>query len=137
MDKSSFPGENTILYPWIIFSIIMLFGIILLKSDDFKQNISQKSTSILSLTPNPTITVKKRIFSIQEVSMHSSDNDCLIILKKKVYDATSFIKKIKGFLVTCGKDNTSLYETTLKQYPQYSQTIESALTQFEIGEIEE
>lgn len=52
--------------------------------------------------------------SMEEVSGHSSVNDCWIVINGEVYDVTGFITSHPGgnaILEGCGKNATTLFET--------------------------
>lgn len=51
---------------------------------------------------------------IESVSMHSSEEDCWMVIGGAVYDVTEFVASHPGrdtILEGCGKDATSLFET--------------------------
>lgn len=56
------------------------------------------------------------IYSLEEISQHSSPNDCWFAIHDKVYDATPFVISAHhpggdAILAGCGKDATTLFET--------------------------
>lgn len=56
---------------------------------------------------------ESKSFSINEVANHNSESDCWMVVKDKVYDATSFVVNHPGgpaILKGCGMDATKLFE---------------------------
>lgn len=60
-------------------------------------------------------------FTLEEVMKHSTVNDCWIAVYGKVYDVTNFIRSHPGgmgIINGCGKDMTSLFDSTHAQRPK-------------------
>ena len=53
-------------------------------------------------------------FSLQEVALHNSPTDCWLIIRKKVYNVTPWIRRHPGgdlLLVKAGRDCTYLFDS--------------------------
>ncbi|MBR9680748.1 MAG: cytochrome b5 domain-containing protein [Candidatus Altiarchaeota archaeon] len=63
---------------------------------------------------NTVVEVKElQIYTLSDVSTHSTQGDCWIVLSGKVYDVSEFTSHPGGeaILEGCGKDATTLFET--------------------------
>ncbi|MBW3003806.1 cytochrome b5 domain-containing protein [Candidatus Woesearchaeota archaeon] len=59
-------------------------------------------------------TTPAQTFSIEQISHHSTADDCWLLIDGKVYEVTEFIPSHPGgqaLLQGCGSDATELYET--------------------------
>ena len=64
------------------------------------------------ITPVPekekSISIKKKVFTMEEVKKHDKESDCWIVVNGEVIDATSFLNKHPGgkqvLLLWAGKD---------------------------------
>jgi len=78
----------------------------------------------------------KKTYSFEEVQTHNSKQSCWSAIRGKVYDLTSWISNHPGgekaILSICGKDGT---EAFVNQHGGKNKP-EKALSQFEIGEIQ-
>ena len=78
----------------------------------------------------------KKTYSFEEVQTHNSKQSCWSAIRGKVYDLTSWISNHPGgekaILRICGKDGT---EAFVNQHGGKNKP-EKALSQFEIGEIQ-
>jgi len=76
-----------------------------------------------------------KFYSLKEVETHNSKESCWSIIRKSVYDLTSWINRHPGgekaILSICGKDGTQFFEN---QHGG-AEKPEKILSQFEIGKI--
>jgi len=79
-------------------------------------------------------------FNLEEVSKHSTKDDCWIVIDQKVYDVTGFVNSHPGgkaILEGCGKDATELFETRpMGSGTAHSQNARNRLDKYYIGEFE-
>lgn len=57
---------------------------------------------------------QKKTFSMSEIAIHNSKNDCWTVISGDVYDLTKFINRHPGgdeILRACGTDATSLFNS--------------------------
>lgn len=55
-----------------------------------------------------------RVISLDEVAQHNTQDDCWLIIHRKVYDVTSYIPKHPGgamIYVKAGGDSTQLFDS--------------------------
>ena len=81
-----------------------------------------------------------KAYTINEVSLHLTAEDCWIAIEGKVYDVSPFIADQKhpggaAILQGCGKDGTELYNDRPNGSGAHSQTARSFLPNFYIGEL--
>ncbi|XP_050235976.1 cytochrome b5 [Mercurialis annua] len=80
----------------------------------------------------PTIT---KLYSMPEVSQHSTKNDCWIVIDGKVYDVSSYLDEHPGgddvVLATTGKDATDDFEDA-----GHSDDAKNLMESFCIGELD-
>ncbi len=78
-------------------------------------------------------------YSLEEVSLHSTPQDCWMIFDNKVYDITNFISfHPGGNIITewCGKDATIVFSTKAKDPPiPHSASATTRREQYNIGEL--
>ena len=63
---------------------------------------------------NTTGNTQHAPYTLADVSMHSTADDCWLVIHGKVYDVTTWIPQHPGgnaILEGCGKDATDLFET--------------------------
>lgn len=71
------------------------------------------STLLLSACTSTPPTTSPKIYTLNEVSMHTVKTDCWMIVNQKVYDVTKFIPTHPGgksIIKGCGIDATLLFE---------------------------
>ncbi|KAJ4209664.1 hypothetical protein NW759_013311 [Fusarium solani] len=75
-----------------------------------------------------------RSFTLQDVAKHDSANDPYMVIRNKVYDCTSFLKKHPGgeevLLEVAGTDATEAYDEV-----GHSEDADEILEQLYLGEI--
>ncbi|CAG8603506.1 3283_t:CDS:2 [Scutellospora calospora] len=80
-------------------------------------------------------TTNNKKYSINQVEKHNAEGDCWIIIDKKVYDCTKFLKVhpggIDAILINAGKDVTDEFNAI------HSNRARSKLTNFYIGDLSE
>ncbi len=77
--------------------------------------------------------------SSEELSKHSTKDNCWLAIKGKVYDVTSFINSHPGgetIIEGCGKDATTLFLNRPGGKGPHPPRAQSLLPQYEIGELE-
>ncbi|CAH8352299.1 unnamed protein product [Eruca vesicaria subsp. sativa] len=76
-----------------------------------------------------------RVFTLGEVSKHSSNQDCWIVIDGKVYDVTKFLDDHPGgddvILTSTGKDATDDFEDV-----GHSSTAKAMLDEYYVGDID-
>ncbi|VVB15388.1 unnamed protein product [Arabis nemorensis] len=76
-----------------------------------------------------------KVFTLSEVSQHSSPKDCWIVIEGKVYDVTKFLDDHPGgddvILTATGKDATDDFEDV-----GHSSTAKAMLDEFYVGDID-
>lgn len=82
-------------------------------------------------------------YTMDEVSAHSTSNDCWTVINDNVYDITPYVQSHPGgseILRSCGKDGTGLFNT--RKTPEgddvgsgtpHSSSARDTLKQFQIG----
>ncbi|KAK4775529.1 hypothetical protein SAY87_023490 [Trapa incisa] len=77
----------------------------------------------------------KKVFTLTEVSQHSSSNDCWLIIEGKVYDVTRFMEDHPGgdevLLSSTAKDATDDFEGI-----GHSNTAKAMMDEFYVGDID-
>jgi hypothetical protein len=91
-------------------------------------------------------TIPDETFSAQEVSKHSSEDDCWTIINNVVFDITPYIPRHPGgeeILRACGQDGSSLFNARRTEDgekvgfgDEHSQRAASQLADFAIGSLE-
>ncbi|PKA57805.1 Cytochrome b5 [Apostasia shenzhenica] len=78
---------------------------------------------------------KAEVFTLAEVSKHSSREDCWLIINGKVYDVTKFLEDHPGgdevLLAATGKDATDDFEDV-----GHSATARAMMNEYFVGEID-
>ncbi|KAK4748998.1 hypothetical protein SAY87_026447 [Trapa incisa] len=76
-----------------------------------------------------------KIFTLAEVSEHSSSTDCWLVIEGKVYDVTKFLEDHPGgdevLLASTGKDATDDFEDV-----GHSSTAKAMMDKFYVGNID-
>ena len=131
-------SENILLFALAI--LIIVFSVILSKIMFFpKTGNNIKVIKKTAAVKNNSL----KEFTVIEVEKHNTPNNCFIIVNKNVYNATSIMPIIKNMKVPnlkipenpCGKDNTEMFNSILKQYPNYSGEIKNYLKNYLIGKL--
>ncbi len=103
---------------------------------DTAQNI-EVTTPSTSVTPSSGIMSDLKNYTMDEVALHNSKEDCWLVLSGKVYDVTAMIDKHGGgdaILEGCGRDATELFETRpMGSQTPHSQKARDMAKNFEIG----
>ena len=79
-------------------------------------------------------------YSLEEISLHNSPEDCWLVLHGMVYDVTGFDTTHPGgeaILLGCGTDATDLFEERPTDGSTHSDTAREFLPNFYIGDLSE
>lgn len=97
------------------------------------------SNSSGNVNPNSSGDIPSgKTFTAAEVSTHSSESDCWMIISAKVYNVTTYINKHPGgndILAGCGKDATAMFESRPDSGAPHSRSAESLLESYYIGDL--
>ena len=91
-------------------SLVVLVAIsffLFLRPESDKQSLQQQTTTTDSAT-----TIEPNIYTLEEVSKHSTKEDCWTVIEGRVYDITSYIPRHPGggnILSACGTDGTAFF----------------------------
>jgi len=115
-------------------------------SDNQKQQIQSLEAPINSVNnqkiigkpsqPEDQISGKDDIYTLTDVSKHTTKGDCWMVMDGTVYDLSSYTKHPGGdsLLVGCGKDATELFETRpMGSGTAHSDKARSYREQYKIG----
>lgn len=94
--------------------IVATTGFLLLNSSSNENVLSDQTAGNTQVDQQPTSVPTTSGLSLEEVAKHDNENDCWLVLDKKVYYVTKFIPSHPGgkaILQGCGKDATKLFET--------------------------
>jgi cytochrome b involved in lipid metabolism len=94
-----------------IFLALVVFIVYLLLMQD--KEVAKKSLEIESL-PDSTFDENLGVYSLEDISLRSSRENCWIVINGEVYDVTDYVNLHPGgesILEGCGKDATLLFET--------------------------
>lgn len=77
-------------------------------------------------------------YTLEEISKHSSREDCWMAVEGKVYDVTKYIasgmhKGKDAILMGCGKDATSIYNNRPNGSGAHSKLAREVMSKFAIG----
>jgi len=79
-------------------------------------------------------------YTMEEISLHNSIEDCWLLINGKIYDVTGFDTKHPGgraVLAGCGIDSTELYETRpMGSGTPHSDKARTGLEKFYIGDLQ-
>lgn len=88
---------------------------------------------------NGTNGSEEKTFSLTEVGLHNSAQDCWLTVNGKVYDVTDFISVHPGgqaILEGCGKDATQLFESRpMGSGTPHSDNAKNLMKNYYIGEL--
>ncbi len=122
--------------------IVFIVGGLIFFQQKNSQQISQEAAS--TSKPNPSQTSKKETankkITIDEVSKHSSDKDCWMVIEGKVYDLTNYIDSHPGGRVMvnfCGKDGTQAFNARGPKKEPHSPAAREILKDYYLAELEE
>lgn len=127
-EKSSSKPIKSFLIAFVLLSLIISGYFVFGRKNKNTENTKQVSTE------KPTNTITK-----EELSKHSTKEDCWLAINGKVYDVTTFISSHPGgeaILEGCGKDATTLFLNRPGGKGPHSPYAQSLLPQYEIGELE-
>lgn len=83
-----------------------------------------------------TATIPDKKFTENDVSMHSTENDCWMIINNNVYELTSYIPMHPGgpdeIIEECGKDGTRAFT---KERKHAKQEVRAELASYAIGSL--
>ena len=97
---------------------------------------SPEITEEVGTPPEPEM----QIYSLEEVSLHNSPEDCWLVLHSNVYNVTGFDATHPGgeaILLGCGTDATDLFEERPTDGSAHSDTARDLLPNFYIGDLSE
>ncbi|MFC1598616.1 cytochrome b5 domain-containing protein [Patescibacteria group bacterium] len=110
---------------------LLFTGLLILLSGCLPQQNSQPTTK--TEQPNTTL------YSMSEISQHSSESDCWLLISGRVYDVTEFIARHPGgkaILQGCGQNATILYSTRpMGSGTDHSDRAKSSLDNYYIGNL--
>lgn len=113
--------------------LVMLLGVLIIATA-----CTSTQTPIEKET-NTNTNTQVTSYSLTDVSLHNSKEDCWTIIHDKVYDITDYISKHPGgdaILEGCGKDATTLFETRpMGSGTPHSQKARDNLVNFYIGDL--
>lgn len=127
----------------IIIGSVFVGGFLLSKQSDNK--VKEPATPSMTSNTDPDNEStdikennKSEAYSIDQVSQHSSPNNCWIIIQKNVYNVTSFINQHPGgsdrIIPYCGNDASEAFATQGGE-GSHSQDAKNTLAQFLIGKL--
>lgn len=110
---------------------------IYLTINQFNQTPTTSETSIVpEVITDQEVNTMTKTYSLEEVSQHSSKDNCWLVVEGKVYNVTNFVKSGlhpggAAILQGCGLDATELFTT---KQPHSSQA-RKMLSQYLIGNL--
>lgn len=130
---------------WIILVIVIVI-VAILSFFIFQGNSTKVNSSVSDTTnTNPKQSSNEKSYSMSEISLHDSRDDCWLLIGGKVYGVTSFIQGHPGgdaILEGCGKDASALYNertredgSTIGSGTPHSEMARRMLEQFYIGNL--
>jgi cytochrome b involved in lipid metabolism len=133
--------SNSFLIGGILVLILVLGGVgvyfIMQSSDEEEQ---QESTTTTIKQPSNG-TIEQTEFTLNDVALHDSRDDCWMVIEGFVYDVTDFIVSHPGgnaLLEGCGIDATELFETRpMGSGTEHSSSAHTMLNDYEIGTLAE
>lgn len=115
------------------FLIVVLVGGLIFFQFKNSQKITEKSVKTNFSQKN-----ESKNYSFEEISKHSSRNDCWMVIEGKVYDVTSYIDNHPGGLIIarfCGKDATSGFNQRGRKKEPHSPKAREILKNYYIGDL--
>lgn len=130
----------------LIVVIIFIVGLIFWPSQD-SQIVNEPAANNDSLSNQAnrsnttTNTPPDTSYSLQDIAMHNTAEDCWMIIDNKVYDFTNYLKMHPSGAASmtpyCGADGTQGYDTKDKKQPTpHSSTADSLLKDYYLGELQ-
>ncbi len=95
-------------------------------------------TTVNSVSTGSEDTPKNNRFTLSDIAKHNTAEDCLMVIRGKVYDVTNSINSHPGgdsILEGCGKDATFLFENPEGRGKGHSRRAEAMLNNDYIGEL--
>jgi acyl-lipid (8-3)-desaturase len=92
------------------------------------------------MAPNPVVTPAAskaqaiRSYTLDEISKHTTSEDCWLLIRNKVYDVTNFVPNHPGgelILLQPGGDVTSLFESS------HPLAVRQILSKYQVGVLAE
>lgn len=101
--------------------------------------LPQKDTPAVAQPASDSAAMQKT-FTLEEVAMHATPEDCYLAIEGKVYDVTEFIASEKhpggkAIIAGCGKDATSMFNKRPNDGTPHSEQARSFLPNFYIGDL--
>lgn len=114
--------------------ILSIFSFSIQKKNN--PSLSTETSSIQNIENN---TQKNKEYSLEEVSIHNSKQNCWLVINDNVYDVTQFISNHPGgdaILQGCGTDATELFNTRpMGSRTPHSDKAKNNLSNFYIGNL--
>jgi len=108
--KTETPKKSNTLPVVVIVIALLVFGGLYLSKN--KPQVNAPSGTETETTQTSTTIDASKAFSLDEVSNHSTREDCWLVIEDGVYDVTSFAPKHPGeeaIFFGCGKDATEMF----------------------------
>ncbi len=90
-------------------------------------------TQIPQAVENTVTSSQKKAYTLADVSQHSTESDCWIVVENNVYDMTPFIPDHPGgreIIEGCGRDATSMFQ---REREHQKENAASYLPPYQIG----
>lgn len=116
--------------------VVGVIGFLLYARNDFKQ----ESTEVQEVTKEITTEESNNTYTMEQVSLKDSQDECWVVVNSKVYDVTSIIETHPGgtkpIINNCGKEATQVFETQGGN-GEHSQEAKNTLETLLVGELNE
>jgi cytochrome b involved in lipid metabolism len=90
-----------------------------------------------AVTPATEVMSDQKSYTLDEVALHNTKEDCWMVLSGKVYDVTAMVDRHPGgdtLVEGCGKDATEMFETRpMGSQTPHSQKARDMAKNIEIG----
>jgi len=121
-----------------VFVALVILAIILVVFLGGKKVDSTSEETPSSQATQTTSSETEKAISLDELSTHSTDDNCWIAIGEGAYDVTGFVTKHPGgdkILSGCGKDATEIFNARPGTGLPHSETAKNMLSQFKIGNL--
>lgn len=98
-----------------------------------QKTMENATSTATSTTASAEVAAQAKVFTMSDVAMHATKNDCWLVINNKVLDVTGFVSKHPGgdkILQGCGKDATGYFNKIPGHMKGIAQTL---LGRLEIG----
>ena len=132
---------NTKTISLVLIALLFIGGLVF-----FASSTKKSQTGSPESLPSPTTSPIKPVmmtktYSMEDVLLHASADDCWLLIGGKIYDATDFIGKHPGgkaIIGGCGKDATKLfYERPTNNKGPHPDAAMVQLEKLYIGDLEQ